>query len=51
MGLLVAVQSPVIFKAHPAFAHYSGTAKPGDFLFPQVSGYFNSFSAYWKKCQ
>jgi deoxyribodipyrimidine photo-lyase len=43
--------SPVIYKAHPAFAHYSGTAEPIDFLFPQVSGYFGSFSAYWKKCQ
>jgi deoxyribodipyrimidine photo-lyase len=47
----LAGSSPIIFKAHPAFTHYSGAAETGNFLFPQVSGYFSSFSAYWKKCQ
>jgi deoxyribodipyrimidine photo-lyase len=41
----------IIFKYHPAFTHYRGTAAQYDTLFPQVTGYFNSFSAYWKKCE
>jgi deoxyribodipyrimidine photo-lyase len=41
----------IIFKWHPAFTHYRGTATQYDTLFPQVTGYFNSFSAYWKKCE
>jgi deoxyribodipyrimidine photo-lyase len=41
----------VIFKHHPAFTHYRGTAEQYGALFPQVTGYFNSFSAYWKKCE
>ncbi len=41
----------IIFKSHPAFMHYRGTAEEYDNLFPQVTGYFNSFSAYWKKCE
>jgi deoxyribodipyrimidine photo-lyase len=41
----------IILKSHPAFTHYRGTAEQYDTLFPQVTGYFNSFSAYWKKCE
>jgi len=40
----------VHFKEHPAFTHYQGMATSRDWLFPEVSGYFPSFSAYWKKC-
>ncbi len=38
------------FKRHPAFRHYQGCAEPPEWLFPEVSGYFPSFSAYWKQC-
>ncbi len=41
----------IIFKSHPAFGYYRGTAEEYDSLFPQVTGNFNSFSAYWKKCE
>lgn len=41
----------IIFKQHPAFAHYQGTAERYQEMFPEVNGYFNSFSAYWKKCE
>jgi deoxyribodipyrimidine photo-lyase len=40
-----------IFKSQPAFIHYKGTPEAYDFLFPQVSGYFPSFSSFWKKCE
>lgn len=43
--------NPVIFKTHPAFRHYQGTAEKYDELFPQVTGYFNSFFSYWKRCE
>lgn len=41
----------IIFKQHPAFVHYKGTAERYQELFPEVNGYFNSFFAYWKKCE
>jgi deoxyribodipyrimidine photo-lyase len=41
----------LVFKRHPAFAHYEGIAESPDYMFPQVSGYFGSFFAYWKKCE
>ncbi len=41
----------IVFKAHPAFAHYTGRAESYDWMFPHVNGYYNSFSAYWKKCR
>lgn len=40
-----------IYKAHPAFNHYTGIAEKYDDLFPQVTGYFSSFFGYWKKCE
>jgi deoxyribodipyrimidine photo-lyase len=43
--------SKIIFKKHPAFMHYKGEAESNNYLFPQVSGYFNSFFSYWKKCE
>ncbi|MBU6158812.1 MAG: hypothetical protein KGP35_07265 [Bacteroidetes bacterium] len=36
-------KSDIIFKKHPAFVQYKGTAVSHDYLFPQVSEYFNSF--------
>ena len=44
-------QSNFIYKEHPVNAHYKGTAEERDWLFPSVTGYHKSFSAYWKNCQ
>lgn len=44
-------EEKIIFKLHPAFLHYYGTAEEYETLFPQVTGYYSSFSAYWKKCE
>jgi deoxyribodipyrimidine photo-lyase len=41
----------IVFKSHPAFTHYTGKAESYNYMFPGVSGYFASFSGYWKKCQ
>lgn len=38
-----------IFKEHP-WHQYKGKEEERDWLFPRVSGYHPSFSAYWKKC-
>ena len=40
----------VIFKSHPTTVHYDGLAENYDDMFPQVTGFFSSFSSYWKKC-
>lgn len=40
----------LISKEHPAFRHYPGTKDEREWMYPQVSGYFNSFFSYWKKC-
>lgn len=40
-----------IFKEHPLFAHYEGTTEERVWMFPQVTGYYPSFFAYWKQCQ
>jgi deoxyribodipyrimidine photo-lyase len=39
----------VISVAHPTTQHYPGQREEGSWLFPEVKGYCNSFSAYWKK--
>ena len=41
----------IIFKSHPAFTHYKGSPENYAALFPEVTGYHNSFFAYWKKCE
>jgi deoxyribodipyrimidine photo-lyase len=41
----------IIYKQHPAFSHYSGIAEQYEELFPEVNDYYNSFSAYWKRCE
>ena len=40
----------IIFKSHPTTLHYEGIAENYNDMFPQVTGYFSSFSSYWKKC-
>jgi len=47
----IAPVNEIIFKEHPAYSHYSGTAEKKDDLFPEVKGYFSSFFNYWKKCE
>ena len=41
----------IIAKEHPLFAHYPGAKDSRDWMFPQVTGYFNSFFSFWKKCE
>ncbi|MBC7866865.1 MAG: deoxyribodipyrimidine photolyase [Gloeobacteraceae cyanobacterium ES-bin-316] len=40
-----------ISKEHPAFSHYPGTKDGREWIFPAVTGYYPSFSSYWKKCE
>lgn len=40
-----------ISKEHPTAAHYPGTRDSRDWLVPEVSGYFPSFFAFWKKAE
>lgn len=41
----------IISKNHPAFSYYPGIKDEYDWIFDQVTGYYPSFSAYWKKCE
>lgn len=41
----------VHYKEHPTAKHYPGICEPREWMFPQVNGYFGSFTAYWKKCE
>jgi len=41
----------VFFKEHSTTTHYWGNKEERDWLFPEVKGHFNSFFAYWKKCE
>lgn len=40
----------IIFKEHPLNSHYQGREEPRDWL-GNVTGYFPSFFAFWKKCK
>ncbi len=39
------------FKEHPTTQHYKGLQESRNWLFPEVQGNFNSFFAFWKKCE
>ena len=39
------------YKEHPTALHYPGIAESRDWLFPKVTGYYNSFFGFWKKCE
>jgi len=41
----------LISKEHPAFDYYPGQRDAREWLYPKVSGYYNSFFSYWKKCE
>lgn len=43
--------SHVHFKEHPTAKHYVGTQHKRDWMFEEITGYFPSFFAYWKKCE
>lgn len=38
-----------ISKEHPAFTHYTGTKDERDWMFPEITGYYKSFSQFYKK--
>lgn len=40
---------PIHYKEHPLNRHYRGVEEARDWIAPQVSGYYPSFFAYWKK--
>jgi deoxyribodipyrimidine photo-lyase len=40
----------MVSKEHPAFGYYPGIKDKRDWIYPEVSGYFNSFFLFWKKC-
>jgi deoxyribodipyrimidine photo-lyase len=39
------------FKEHPTNKHYQGVVHDRDWLFEEITGYYPSFSSYWKKCE
>jgi deoxyribodipyrimidine photo-lyase len=43
--------SKIIYKEHPLNNHYRGTEESRDWICPEFSGYFPSFSSYWKKIE
>lgn len=45
-----ALYSQIIYREHPSCLHYRGQREEREWIFPEVKGYFPSFSAYWKKC-
>lgn len=45
------ISAAFISKEHPAFTHYPGIKDSRQWMFPQVEGYYPSFSGYWKQCE
>ena len=50
LGAMIPPGTPVHYKEHPAFTYNMATAEQRSWLFPDVNGFYPSFSAYWKKC-
>ncbi|RYD74376.1 MAG: deoxyribodipyrimidine photolyase [Sphingobacteriales bacterium] len=46
----LSVSEAFISKEHPAFSHYPGTKDSREWMYPQVNGYYPSFSGFWKQC-
>ncbi|MDI1235743.1 MAG: FAD-binding domain-containing protein [bacterium] len=42
--------SNIISKEHPSSNHYPGIKESRDWMFPEITGNYPSFFAYWKKC-
>lgn len=47
----VAGKDCIISKEHPAFRYYPGIKDSRDWMFGEVTGYYNSFFSFWKKCE
>lgn len=45
----MASQPEIISKEHQAFRHYPGHRDPAQWMYPDVEGFFPSFSAFWKR--
>jgi len=45
------VKDCIISKEHPAFTYYPGIKDSRDWMFPEATGYYNSFFSFWKKCE
>lgn len=41
----------IISKEHPVFSYYPGIKDSREWMFPEITGYYNSFFAFWKKCE
>ena len=41
----------IISKEHPAFTYYPGIKDSRHWMFADVTGYYNSFFSFWKKCE
>lgn len=41
----------LISKEHQVFDYYPGQRDAREWVYPKVSGYYNSFFSYWKKCE
>lgn len=41
----------IYYKEHPLTQYYQGIQEPRKWMFPEVTGYYPSFFAYWKKCE
>jgi deoxyribodipyrimidine photo-lyase len=40
-----------VYREHPLFRHYTGVGDEREWMFPSVSGWHNSFFAFWKRCE
>ena len=41
----------IISKEHPAFTYYPGIKDSRNWMFADVTGYYNSLFSFWKKCE
>ena len=41
----------IISKEHPAFTYYPGIKDSRDWMFSEVTGFYNSFFSFWNKCE
>lgn len=41
----------IISKEHPAFIYYGGIKDSRNWMFSEVTGYYNSFFSFWKQCE
>ncbi len=44
-------QKSIQYKEHPSNLHFKGTEHAREWLFPEVTDYFSSFSKFWKVCR